>query len=567
MGDDNSLWEPISTAAPTAADLRNTLALEENLKPFGVFDDAESMQHRKMVLGRLNDIVRGWVKQVCIAKNKPPAIAETLMGCVRTFGSFRLGVHDKNGDIDALVMAPQFVDRGDFFSSFYDILQNHVDVKELRKVEEAYSPVIKLVFDGIEMDILFARMALDSVPESLDLRDLEILQNLEVACVRSLNGCRVTDAVLGLVPNVESFRLALRCIKLWAKRRGIYSNVLGFLGGVSWAILMARITQMYPKASASTLLQKFFYVYSVWQWPNPIMLRNVPDDIRLNMEQWDARNNISDRSHKMPILTPAYPQQNSTFNVSDATLEIIKGEFVRGKAIMEDILEGKQPWTALWDKVDFFSNYKLYATITATSASISDHMDYEGLVESSIRVFITSLDRTLHVKGNPYPTSFTTKPVEGDGECSTVWYIGLTLPPKSSGEKRQFDLNSPAQPFYNDVYRKATSKWSLVKPGLDVIIDPVRSVDLPESLFPNGRPEAPKKARKPKSAAPTPASEGAVSAAASPAMKSPATKAARRDEEELEDLTAAARATTPLSRAKKPRIDSAAVEHLPRDGD
>lgn len=52
----------------------------------------------------------------------------------------------------------------------------------------------------------------------VDLMDDQILKNLDEKCVRSLNGCRVTDEILNQVPTRVSFRLALRAIKLWAKR-------------------------------------------------------------------------------------------------------------------------------------------------------------------------------------------------------------------------------------------------------------------------------------------------------------------------------------------------------------
>lgn len=48
-----------------------------------------------------------------------------------------------------------------------------------------------------------------------------LLKNLDQKCVRSLNGCRVTDEILRLVPNIENFRLTLISIKLWAKRKFI----------------------------------------------------------------------------------------------------------------------------------------------------------------------------------------------------------------------------------------------------------------------------------------------------------------------------------------------------------
>lgn len=39
-------------------------------------------------------------------------------------------------------------------------------------------------------------------------------------------GCRVTDEILYLVPNKENFRLTLRAIKLWAKRKSYFKILL-----------------------------------------------------------------------------------------------------------------------------------------------------------------------------------------------------------------------------------------------------------------------------------------------------------------------------------------------------
>jgi poly(A) polymerase len=69
------------------------------------------------------------------------------------------------------------------------------NVEYIRPVEEAYVPVMKTKIDDIELDLLFSRLALKSIPYEQDLRDSSLLKNLDEKSVRSLNGCRVTEDV------------------------------------------------------------------------------------------------------------------------------------------------------------------------------------------------------------------------------------------------------------------------------------------------------------------------------------------------------------------------------------
>ena len=65
-----------------------------------------------------------------------------------------------------------------------------------------------------------------------------------------------------LVAYIDVCYSSLFCLLFSGK--GIYSNALGFLGGVSWAMLVARVCQLYPNGAASTLVLKFFLVFSKW---------------------------------------------------------------------------------------------------------------------------------------------------------------------------------------------------------------------------------------------------------------------------------------------------------------
>uniref|UniRef100_A0A8C2IIQ4 Poly(A) polymerase n=1 Tax=Cyprinus carpio TaxID=7962 RepID=A0A8C2IIQ4_CYPCA len=451
------ITSPISLAQPKEADLVLTRKLTETLRPFGVFEEELELQRRILVLGKLNTLVKVWIREVSEVKNIPASVIDNVGGKIFTFGSYRLGVHTKGADIDALCVVPRHVERSDFFSSFYEKLKEQEEVKDLRAVEEAFVPVIKLSFDGIEIDILFARLALQAIPENLDLRDDGLLKNLDIRCIRSLNGCRVTDEILHLVPNIENFRLTLRAIKMWAKRHNIYSNILGFLGGVSWAMLVARTCQLYPNAVASTLVHKFFLVFSK-EWPNPVLLKQ-PEDCNLNLPVWDPRVTPSDRYHLMPIITPAYPQQNSTYNVSTSTRAIMVEEFKRGLAITDEILQNKADWSKLFEAPNFFQKYKHYIVLLASAQAEKQHLEWVGLVESKIRILVGNLEKNefitlAHVNPQSFPG-----PKEGTDkeEFSTMWVIGIVFKKMEGSENLNVDLTFDIQTFTDTVYRQAIS--------------------------------------------------------------------------------------------------------------
>lgn len=84
-------------------------------------------------------------------------------------------------------------------------------------VPDAFVPIIKLELLGISIDLIFARLVIPSIPMNIDLKNNDYLRGLDEREVRSLNGTRVTDEILELVPQQKTFRLALRAIKLWAQ--------------------------------------------------------------------------------------------------------------------------------------------------------------------------------------------------------------------------------------------------------------------------------------------------------------------------------------------------------------
>ncbi|KAJ2454296.1 polynucleotide adenylyltransferase [Coemansia sp. RSA 2336] len=390
--------------------------LLETLKQEGQFESEEERKKREIVLGKIDKLVKEMVYRVSLKHKLPESLARECGGKIFTFGSYRLGAHGAGADIDTLCVVPSHVKREDFFEVMTQMLQERSEVTEFTAVTEAYVPVIKMQFSGIDIDLTVGVLQQPTIPEDLDLLDNNILRSIDEVSVRSVNGSRVTDEILRLVPNIPVFRLALRCIKLWAKRRAIYSNPVGFFGGVAWAMAVARICQLYPNKCASNIVARFFHVFSWWKWTTPIMLKN-PEDGPGQFRVWNPQVYPSDRAHKMPIITPAYPSMCATHNVSQSTKQIIETEIKRGLVIVDKIMKREASWSELFEKDVFFRRYRFYIQVNVSSINEDEFNKLHGFVDSRLRHYLTGLEATgqfllVHPYIRSYDHEFTYKTPE-----------------------------------------------------------------------------------------------------------------------------------------------------------
>ncbi|CAJ0650303.1 9072_t:CDS:10 [Entrophospora sp. SA101] len=500
---------PVALNYPTPREYEVTDLLVEELTAQGTFESDDESRRREIVLGKLDKFVKDFVYQTSKKKKIPEADAKEAGGKIFTFGSYRLGVHGAGSDIDTLCVVPRHVLRDDFFTDMTESLEKNNEVTDLTTVTDAYVPVIKMKFQDIPIDLIFAKLNLSKVPDDLELRENSLLKNLDDVCIRSLNGSRVTDEILRLVPSIPAFRTSLRCIKLWAKRRAIYSNVVGFFGGVAWAMLVARICQLYPNAIAGAIVSRFFRIMYQWNWPQPVLLKPIEDG----------------------------PLQVRVWNPKD--------EFKRAAEIADRVMIGTGKWADLFIKHTFFQNYRYYLQIIACSDSAERQLMWSGTVESKIRHLISKLETVENLTvAHPFVKGFdkihhctmeqeaneifngnfnykssseesddgpvNIKPTSNGAEdgnnlsnttlvrtiYSTTFYIGLEVeqPMAGSTKPRQLDISWPTMEFIQlvqnwDKYDDKNTK---------LVVKHVKRSQLPPEVFEDGE-QRPNNLKRPKS--------------------------------------------------------------------
>jgi poly(A) polymerase len=451
--------------------------LEEHLREINLYDSPEGLEKRRQACLAVEDLLQEWA----LSLQRPFAAA--LLGQKRrhrvalvSFGSYRLGVHAPGADLDLLALCPPHVTRGDFFTSLVKLLQESDQITQVHPIPAAYTPVIKFVYDGvIDIDLLFARLAKDEKLQNhklgteFQIDDSDLLE-LDEAAVRSLNGARVSQILLEAVPNIETFRTTLRAVKEWARANGLYSNVLGFLGGINFALLVACICRRHPPSTKpATLLKAFFVTFAQWNWPTPVTLQHVeyqpPPGVHA-FSVWNSKTNPRDRLHLMPILTPTYPSMNSAYNVGLPQLRRLVQEFRRGLEIIQAIEDGAATWSDLFQGQTFFQKHHYFLQITIVASHLDDFCEWFRFVESRMRLLIVSLDSPGVSQAAPYCQFFYRSPTEAN------LFVAIRF------AQDRLDLG----PLVSDFLLKINA-WEGRQAGMDILMQVVTRHDLPDFLF------------------------------------------------------------------------------------
>lgn len=387
--------KPFSLNQPTQEDLEETKNIIELLTRENNFPTREENLKREEVLGKTYQICKEFVLET--AQKLGIGDLGKELGCkLVTSGSYRLGVHGPGADIDTICIFSKQIKPSDFFETLAEKLRKREEVTKITVVRDAIVPLIKLVFDTIELDLSFAPLRVLRIPEKLNILDIENLKGVNEITQRALNGPRVAEDTLSLVNNRDAFRIALRILRIWGKNRYIYSNANGYLGGVHMSILVARICQLFPFSSANVIVKRFFQVYgSAWKWPTPVILKkieSVPDKLQGEFKVWDP---IHNPNHIMPIITPAFPSMCTTHNVNVSTMRIILEEFKRGEKLLD--VKKRHPietYARLIEKSDFFIRFKTFLRIDIKAVGDEENLNkWFGWVDSRMRFFV------MYIKG------------------------------------------------------------------------------------------------------------------------------------------------------------------------
>ncbi|XP_073312119.1 nuclear poly(A) polymerase 3-like [Primulina huaijiensis] len=430
-------------------EIERSVSLLQYMEDEGLVPSGKEEIRRRNVIVKLKQIVFVWAKKIAYEHRLPKSCIRAASATIITYGSYGLGVHNHESDVDALCVGPGFATRAeDFFIVLRNMLENRPEVSEIYCVKDAKVPLIRFKFDGVSVDLPYAKIHGISVPEDVDVFNPFIFANMDEISWRSLSGVRANRSIFQLVPGIETYKSLLRCLKFWARRRGIYCNLFGFFGGVHLAVLVAVICQRHPDTWLSALVSIFFKTFAFWAWPTPVILfHDIVPTHYLHTEK-----------SLMPIQLPCSLNEYCRSYITTSTFGRIREEFLRGHYMTKDVLSSNFDWKILFEPFSYAYHYARYFKIRLSSSDRNELRDWVGWVKCRLRSLLVKLEDLLGFC-DPNPTEYVDATLQAP---NTVFFWGLKI-----SRSHKIDIDAIKKEFVKNI--NSGSERALGKIDLSVV--------------------------------------------------------------------------------------------------
>ncbi|KVH96424.1 Nucleotidyltransferase, class I, C-terminal-like protein [Cynara cardunculus var. scolymus] len=328
------------------------------------------------VIDKLKEILMIWIKRVAYQRRLPLNQIKAASATLLLYGLYGLGVYNVESDIDVLCVAPCFASMTeDFFIVLYNMLAGRPEVSVIHCVKDAKVPLLQFTFEGILIDLAFAKLPVTVVPENVDISNPSSIEDIDETSWKSLSGVWVKNSILQLVPDVKIFREQLCCVKSWAKRRGVYGDN--------------------PSASLVDLVSIFFKTFAFWPWPEPVVLQEgatlppLPPGTRT----------------LMPIQLPSSPNEYCRSNMTTSTFNKIRAEFRRGYRQTQDALKPQFEWRNLFESFPYSKSCLRFVKVCLSTYNKDELGMWVHWVKSRIRCLLLKLEE-LQALCDPNPTEY-----------------------------------------------------------------------------------------------------------------------------------------------------------------
>lgn len=95
----------------------------------------------------------------------------------------------------------------------------------------------------------------------------------------------------------------------------------------------------------------------------------------------------------MPVITPAFPAMCATHSITPSTKEVMMEEFLRADKIAQEVFNGKESWSTLFQRHSFFTkDHKYYLSVVAMARDKDANDTFGGLVKSKVRLLQQGID-------------------------------------------------------------------------------------------------------------------------------------------------------------------------------